>query len=155
MSTTEQSTTLLLPDPTQLDAPDGESGLDPVETAIRLRSGWVAVDWSEMLRARELLYYCVARRQDPFLLRRDQPGRPGGLAGDLRDPAGLTAWDIDPVSWSQYNRDDMGVPRFVEELRRAGYPVMTFPKDCGVSIVQPRIGGIPLQSEPAAVVSAT
>jgi predicted O-methyltransferase YrrM len=66
-----------------------------------------------------------------------------------------TAWDIDPVSWSQYNREDMGVPRFVEELRRAGYPVMTFPKDCGVSIVQPRVGGIPLQREAATAASAT
>jgi lipopolysaccharide transport system permease protein len=61
MSTTEPSTTLLLPDPTPLDALEGESGLDPVETVIRPRSGWVAVDWSEMLRARELLYYFVWR----------------------------------------------------------------------------------------------
>jgi predicted O-methyltransferase YrrM len=66
-----------------------------------------------------------------------------------------TAWDIDPISWSQYNREDMGVPRFVEELRRTGYPVMTFPKDCGVSLVQPRIGGIPLQREAATAASAT
>jgi predicted O-methyltransferase YrrM len=66
-----------------------------------------------------------------------------------------TAWDIDPVSWSQYNREDMGIPRFVEELRRAGYPVMTFPNDCGVSLVQPRIGGIPLQREASTVATAT
>jgi lipopolysaccharide transport system permease protein len=61
MSTTEHSTTLLLPEPTQPDALDGESDLDAVETVIRPRAGWVAVDWSEMLRARELLYYFVWR----------------------------------------------------------------------------------------------
>jgi predicted O-methyltransferase YrrM len=66
-----------------------------------------------------------------------------------------TAWEIDRVSWSQYNRDDMGVPRFVEELRRAGYPVMTFPNDCGVSLVQARIGGIPLQREDATAAAAS
>jgi len=55
-----------------------------------------------------------------------------------------TIWDVDTESWSQYRRADMGVPRFVEELRQAGYPVITFPKDCGTSLVQPRIGGIPL-----------
>jgi predicted O-methyltransferase YrrM len=66
-----------------------------------------------------------------------------------------TAWDIDPVSWSAHNRDDMGVPRFVEELRRAGYPVMTFPKDCGVSLVQNRVGGIPLLREAATASSVS
>jgi lipopolysaccharide transport system permease protein len=61
MSTTEHSTTLFLPGPTQLDSPDGESGLDLIETVIRPKAGWIAVDWSEMIRARELLYYFVWR----------------------------------------------------------------------------------------------
>ena len=59
-----------------------------------------------------------------------------------------TAWEIDPVSWREYAREDMGVPRFVEELRHAGYPIITFPKDCGLSIVQAQIGGISLREPP-------
>ena len=38
----------------------------------------------------------------------------------------------------------MGVPRFVNELRAAGYPVITIDQDYGVSLVQPCIGGIAL-----------
>jgi predicted O-methyltransferase YrrM len=53
-----------------------------------------------------------------------------------------TLWDLNPDP--KWQRADMGVPRFVEELRRAGYPVLTNDKDFGVSIVQPTIGGIPL-----------
>lgn len=41
-------------------------------------------------------------------------------------------------------RADMGVPRFVEELRVLGYPVVTLSRDCGVSVVQPCRGGYPL-----------
>lgn len=55
-----------------------------------------------------------------------------------------TAWSIDQSISPGYRREDMGVPMFVEELRRAGYPVLTLPRDCGVSIVQPRCGGIPV-----------
>jgi lipopolysaccharide transport system permease protein len=36
-----------------------EAGLD--ETVIRPRTGWVAIDWGELYRARELLYYFVWR----------------------------------------------------------------------------------------------
>jgi hypothetical protein len=43
----------------------------------------------------------------------------------------------------------MGVPRFVEELRQQGYPVLTFERDYGVSLVQPRLSGIPLSSAAA------
>jgi len=50
-----------------------------------------------------------------------------------------TLWDLRPDP--KWNRPDMGVPRFVEELRIAGYPVVTIDKDCGVSIVQPTKGG--------------
>jgi predicted O-methyltransferase YrrM len=53
-----------------------------------------------------------------------------------------TLWDLRPdPKWA---RSDMGVPRFVEELRQQGYPVLTIERDCGVSIVQPRINGNPL-----------
>jgi hypothetical protein len=38
----------------------------------------------------------------------------------------------------------MGVPAFVEELRAAGYPVITIDKDHGVSVVQARPGGASL-----------
>jgi hypothetical protein len=36
----------------------------------------------------------------------------------------------------------VGVPRFVDELRTAGYPTITIDQDCGVTLVQPRIGGV-------------
>jgi predicted O-methyltransferase YrrM len=53
-----------------------------------------------------------------------------------------TIWDLNPDP--KWYREDMGVPRFVEDLRREGYPVLTINKDCGVSIVQKAKGGIPL-----------
>lgn len=53
-----------------------------------------------------------------------------------------TLWDLSPDP--RYSRADMGVPRFVEELRREGYPVITLPKNFGVSLVQPTRGGVPL-----------
>ena len=53
-----------------------------------------------------------------------------------------TIWDLKPdPKWS---RADMGVPRFVEELRRDGYQVLTIDRDFGVSVVQPSKGGSPL-----------
>jgi predicted O-methyltransferase YrrM len=53
-----------------------------------------------------------------------------------------TIWDLRPDP--QWSRPDMGVPRFVNDLRRQGYPVVTIDKDCGVSLVQPTKGGVPL-----------
>ena len=53
-----------------------------------------------------------------------------------------TIWDLRPDP--RYSRADMGVPRFVEELRRMGYPVLTIDKDYGVSLVQPRLHGLSL-----------
>jgi predicted O-methyltransferase YrrM len=53
-----------------------------------------------------------------------------------------TLWDLKPDS--PFYRPDMGVPRFVEELRQQGFPVITFSKDFGVSIVQPVKKGIRL-----------
>ena len=53
-----------------------------------------------------------------------------------------TIWDLAP---SEHSRTDMGVPRFVDELREKGYPVLTIDRDCGVSVVQPTVGGCPLR----------
>jgi predicted O-methyltransferase YrrM len=58
-----------------------------------------------------------------------------------------TTWDLIRDGSSPYKRDDMGVPKFVEELRKSGYPIITANKDCGVSIVQPRIGGVALNHD--------
>jgi len=44
---------------------------------------------------------------------------------------------------------DMGVPRFVEELRQSGYPVITIDQCCGISLVQPVPGGIRLSGSMA------
>ncbi|MFO0959084.1 MAG: class I SAM-dependent methyltransferase [Isosphaeraceae bacterium] len=57
-----------------------------------------------------------------------------------------TAWSADEGFQAQ-SRPDMGVPRFVDELRRRGYPVLTLMKDFGVSLVQPCIGGKALYHE--------
>lgn len=58
-----------------------------------------------------------------------------------------TIWDLQADS--KYAREDMGVPRFVEELRAQGYPVITSPENFGISIVQPTIGGTPLAQRDA------
>jgi predicted O-methyltransferase YrrM len=57
-----------------------------------------------------------------------------------------TIWDVkrgfdrpQPVTGRR-----MGVPRFVEELRRDGYPVITIDQHCGISLVQPAQGGVQL-----------
>lgn len=55
-----------------------------------------------------------------------------------------TLWELRPDP--KYSRADMGVPRFVEELRGEGYPVITLDRDFGVSIVQPVRLGILLQA---------
>lgn len=55
----------------------------------------------------------------------------------LWERAGNTGW----------TREDMGVPHFVDELRRAGYPVVTFDRHYGISLVQPCRGGVPLAAE--------
>lgn len=48
-------------------------------------------------------------------------------------------WDLHGPS-----RSDMGVPRFLEELRTAGYPVITLDRDHGLTLVQACSGGVPL-----------
>lgn len=54
-----------------------------------------------------------------------------------------TLWDLRPDP--KLARADMGVPRFVDELRAAGYPVITIDQNFGVSMVQPRTGGVKLR----------
>lgn len=53
-----------------------------------------------------------------------------------------TLWNLRPDP--ALARADMGVPRFVDELRRSGYPVLTIERNFGVSIVQPTSGGVSL-----------
>jgi predicted O-methyltransferase YrrM len=57
-----------------------------------------------------------------------------------------TIWDLHPDP-SEPRLAQMGVPRFVDELRKAGYPVLTIDKDCGISLIQRVVGGIPLGLE--------
>lgn len=54
-----------------------------------------------------------------------------------------TLWDLRPDP--KIARADMGVPRFVDELRAAGYPVITIDQNFGVSLVQPQPGGVKLR----------
>jgi predicted O-methyltransferase YrrM len=53
-----------------------------------------------------------------------------------------TLWDRRPDP--RWALADMGVPRFVDQLRREGYPVVTLDQNFGVSMVQPTCGGVPL-----------
>ena len=62
-----------------------------------------------------------------------------------------TLWDLRPNP--KYSRADMGVPRFVEELRSQGYPVITLDRDFGVSLVQPVRLGISLRASDAKVLT--
>ena len=60
-----------------------------------------------------------------------------------------TIWDLPPYNKQGGGEERgvaMGVPRFVDELRQQGYPVLTIDRDCGVSVVQPVIGGVPLRA---------
>jgi predicted O-methyltransferase YrrM len=63
-----------------------------------------------------------------------------------------TMWDLPPYQIGA--RDDIGVPRFVDDLRRRGYQVLTIDRDYGVSLVQPTVGGRPLRELTAPEISA-
>jgi predicted O-methyltransferase YrrM len=52
-----------------------------------------------------------------------------------------TTWELNGAP-----KSEMGVPRFLEELRHDGYPVLTINQDCGLSLVQARRGGFSLAS---------
>ena len=58
-----------------------------------------------------------------------------------------TMWELPPYCDRAYARTDMGVPRFVDELRRRGYPALTIDKDFGFTLVQTIVGGCPLRSD--------
>jgi predicted O-methyltransferase YrrM len=64
-----------------------------------------------------------------------------------------TMWDLPPYTGTV--RSDMGVPRFVDELREQGYQVLTICQDFGVSLVQPMIGGLPLRRADSDVTEAS
>jgi predicted O-methyltransferase YrrM len=53
-----------------------------------------------------------------------------------------TIWDLTPPE--EWNRAEMGVPRFVDQLRKDGFPVITLDRDYGTSLVQPHRNGVPL-----------
>jgi predicted O-methyltransferase YrrM len=56
-----------------------------------------------------------------------------------------TMWNLNPDP--KWYRPDMGVPRFVEELRKEGYPVLTINQDYGVSLLQGTRAGISLSRQ--------
>ena len=59
-----------------------------------------------------------------------------------------TGWEL--PHYRTEARADMGVPRFVDELRERGYPVVTIDRDYGLSVVQPTLGGRSLRQPVAA-----
>jgi lipopolysaccharide transport system permease protein len=63
MSTTHQLQTTLQPSPTEDPGPDLEddSGPASIETIIRPRHGWIAVNWSELLHSHELFCTLIIR----------------------------------------------------------------------------------------------
>src|SRR5271168_1612355 len=63
MSTTHQLPTTLPPGPTEDPGPDldDDSGPASIETIIRPRHGWIAVNWSELLHSHELFYTLIIR----------------------------------------------------------------------------------------------
>ena len=52
-------------------------------------------------------------------------------------------WDVNASNpdYLLWRRDGIGVPRFLEELRVAGFPLITMNRDWGVTLVQPCRGG--------------
>ncbi|MFM8316161.1 MAG: hypothetical protein ACKOA8_17920, partial [Deltaproteobacteria bacterium] len=43
---------------------------------------------------------------------------------------------------SQWYRDDMGVPRFLNELKREGFQTVTVLDEAGLTVLDPTLGGI-------------
>lgn len=52
-------------------------------------------------------------------------------------------WDVNASNpdYLKWRRDGIGVPRFLEELRVSGFPLVTIDGDWGVTLVQPSRGG--------------
>jgi homopolymeric O-antigen transport system permease protein len=63
MSTTEHSKAAIHPGLANFnnDGPTDESGPGAIETVIRPRTGWIAINWGELVRSHELLYTLVSR----------------------------------------------------------------------------------------------
>ena len=78
---------------------------------------------------------CEGAKQDPDMFAKDVTHFSLVVFHD-------TTWDILPSAASGY--PNMGLPCFIDELRQGGYQVITLDRDCGLSIVQPIIGGIAL-----------
>jgi lipopolysaccharide transport system permease protein len=47
--------------PISVDAPASAEMVEPDELVIRPRSGWIAINWRELVRSRELLYFLIWR----------------------------------------------------------------------------------------------
>jgi len=113
-------------------------GLDPYVEVIRANSHTAARGWTRPI---DLIFIDGDHSYEgvkadwelfsPFLT-------PSGIAV-FHD----TTWELHRHKDTRY-RQDMGVPRFVDELRGQGYPVVTIDRDCGLSLVQRPVGGIPL-----------
>ena len=115
------------------------AGLGKYVSVIRSYSDAAARDWKRPI---DLIfidgdhsYEGVKRDWDLFLPHM----KPSGVA-IFHD----TMWELPPYAGEV--RSDMGVPRFVDELRERGYQVLTINRDYGVSLVQPVIGGFALRS---------
>ena len=54
-----------------------------------------------------------------------------------------TTWAVNDFGFKV--REDLGVARLLEELRAAGYPLVTINRNYGVTLVQPTRGGVPLE----------
>lgn len=115
------------------------AGLREHVSVIRSYSDAAARDWKHPI---DLIfidgdhsYEGVKRDWDLFLPHM----KPSGVA-IFHD----TMWDLPPYAGEV--RSDMGVPRFVDELRQQGYQVLTINRDYGVSLVQPVVGGFALRS---------
>ena len=109
-------------------------GLSDVVEIIRMRSEDAALVWTRPI---DILFIDGDHSYEG--VRRDWD-----LFAPHVSPFGVvvfhdTIWDFGPAP--QRTRDDMGVPRFVDELREQGYPVVTLDRDYGTSIIQPVIGG--------------